>query len=409
MITLFANRPAPRNRAALTAACAVVVLLFWPQRTIFPQLVSGPTQSVLAGSRVFGAKQCTACHAVNGLGGTVGPDLGRIQGPRSFYDLATAMWNHLPRMIERMREMGMDRPRLTPRETGDLIAFLFWLDYFDSPGDAAAGKRLFAEKRCVVCHQVGGVGGVVGPNLDFLSQYSSPIQVAAAMWNHGPAMAEAMRTRGITRPTFSGSELTDLVTYLKSTSLALPQEPVYVLPGDAGKGRDLFADKGCVQCHSVRGEGASLGPDLAHLERRSNVMDFAAAMWNKAPTMMTVMRAHGIAVPQFGPGEMADLLSYLYSVQYFREIGSAERGLRRVRDKGCLGCHSLDGRGGKTAGDLAESEGLNSQAAVIAALWNHVLVTEADTGRGGGSFPTFRPSEMADLAALLQTLARNRQ
>lgn len=33
------------------------------------------------------------------------------------------------------------------------------------PGDAAAGERAFAT-HCAVCHQVGGVGGLVGPQLD---------------------------------------------------------------------------------------------------------------------------------------------------------------------------------------------------------------------------------------------------
>ena len=64
----------------------------------------------LAGSRVFGAKGCVKCHAVNGSGGRIGPDLGRIVRPRSFYDLATAMWNHLPRMTDRMHTRSGTSP-----------------------------------------------------------------------------------------------------------------------------------------------------------------------------------------------------------------------------------------------------------------------------------------------------------
>src|SRR5262245_4661768 len=63
---------------------------------------SAPPQDPLAGSRVFGARGCVKCHAVNGIGGRIGPDLGRVARARSFYDLATAMWNHLPRMADRM-------------------------------------------------------------------------------------------------------------------------------------------------------------------------------------------------------------------------------------------------------------------------------------------------------------------
>ncbi|HEU5321043.1 MAG TPA: c-type cytochrome, partial [Methylomirabilota bacterium] len=51
-------------------------------------LVVTPTQDPAAGARVFGAKGCAGCHAVRGAGGRVGPDLGRLERPRSFYDLA---------------------------------------------------------------------------------------------------------------------------------------------------------------------------------------------------------------------------------------------------------------------------------------------------------------------------------
>ena len=101
-----------------------VALVLWPLDPAWAQPVFGPSQDPLAGSRVFGTKGCATCHAVNGLGGTVGPDLGRIARPRSFYDLATAMWNHLPRMVERMQQRGLARPHLGVQETADLIGFL---------------------------------------------------------------------------------------------------------------------------------------------------------------------------------------------------------------------------------------------------------------------------------------------
>jgi len=50
-----------------------------------------PGQDPVAGSRVFDAKGCVKCHALNGSGGKVGPDLARTSRPHSFYDLAAAM------------------------------------------------------------------------------------------------------------------------------------------------------------------------------------------------------------------------------------------------------------------------------------------------------------------------------
>src|SRR5215470_17160073 len=137
-------------------------------------------QDAVAGSQVLATKGCTKCHSVYGVGGKIGPDLAKIPRPHSFFDLAAAMWNHLPRMADRMKQLGIDRPKLTERETGDLVAFLYTLNYFDRPGDRERGRRLFAEKHCVTCHQKEGRGGSEGPPLDGLKTFTSPLYVAAA-------------------------------------------------------------------------------------------------------------------------------------------------------------------------------------------------------------------------------------
>jgi mono/diheme cytochrome c family protein len=311
-------------------------------------------------------------------------------------------------MAQRMDALGVTPPRLDPWEAGDLIAFLVWLDYFDPPGDVDDGQLLFTEKKCVLCHQVAGVGGVAGPGLDFLSQYGSPIQIATAMWNHGGAMTEAMRTEGIERPSFTSSELTDLIAYLESWSPTMPTGPLYVLPGRPDEGRQRFVDRGCSQCHGVKGETGMLAPDLGRMGRHESLIEFATAMWNKAPTMIEAIQRRGIVVPRLSAGDMADIVAYLSSVRYFGEAGNAVRGARRARQKGCVECHSVGGSGGEVAGDLAEAQGLDSPAAVVAALWNHALTMADDIGERAGSWSTFSTIEMADLAAFLQTTGQAR-
>jgi cytochrome c551/c552 len=367
----------------------------------------GFTQNPMAGSQVFGSKGCVKCHAVNGLGGTTGPDLGHIARRRSFYELAATMWNHVPRMGDEMQQHGIERPQISEREAGDLIAFLFTLDYFDPPGDVENGKRLFSEKKCVVCHQVGVYGGVVGPSLDHLGQYGSPILVAASMWNHGPTMAELMEERGVPRPTFTGSELTDLISYLESATPASLAGPLYVLPGNAEEGRVLFTEKGCITCHSVQGVGGRIAPDLAERGQQWGLTEFAAAMWNKGPTMAETARARDVDIPQLGAGEMADLVAYLYSVQYFAEPGDAESGRTLLGAKGCLACHSLEGQGGGTAADLSQRIGMASPSEVVSSLWNHSGLMEAADSLSV-KWPKFSAAEMADIAAFMQTTANQR-
>lgn len=382
---------------------AIVFVLAFDVSLAASQDVFGPSQDPVAGSRVFGAKSCSKCHAVNGIGGKIGPDLGRVARSRSFYDLATAMWNHLPQMVQRMEALGITPPQLEVRETEDLIGFLYTLNYFDTPGNAEAGRRYFSEKRCIVCHQVGGTGGVVGPNLDFFQQFGSPMFVVSAIWNHGPQMIEAMKSRGIERPAFIGPELQDLIAYLAPASGGAREGPVYVLPGRAAEGQRLFKEKHCLECHSVGGAGGHVGPDLVKRGLRRSLTEFSAAMWNKGPAMMAAMTPRGISVPHLRPEEMADLVAYLYAVGYFAGPGDARNGSRLAADKGCGRCHALSGERGKSASNLTRAKGLDAPGAVIAALWNHATIS----ARGGRAqkmaWPEFRPEEMADLAAFLQS------
>jgi mono/diheme cytochrome c family protein len=363
----------------------------------------GPTQDPLAGSRLFGAKGCVQCHAIKGAGGQVGPDLGRIDRPRSFFDLAASMWNHAPRMADRMRQLRIVRPTLEARESGDLVAFLFTVDYFERRGDAEVGRRLFRDKRCIVCHQAGGVGGVVGPNLDALGARATPISLATSMWNHGPQMAEAMRARGVARPTFKPGELRDLIAYVSTATTH--DEPLYVIPGDREDGRRLFVEKRCAECHGSGARGGT-APDLTDRRLHGSTLDFAAAMWNKAPAMTAAMKARGLSVVRLQSAEMADILAYLYSVRYVGPGGAPRRGVLVAADKGCLGCHALAGERGKPASDLMRSKHLDSPGTILGALWNHAFL---DVRPGSSAqWAPMTGEQMADLMAYLQSLKGSR-
>ncbi len=359
-------------------------------------------QDPVAGARVFDSAGCVKCHAINGAGGKVGPDLAKSARSRSFYDLASAMWNHLPRMTARMQQMGVARVKLSAQEAGDVTAYLYTLHYFDRPGRPDAGKRLFSDKKCVQCHQVEGRGGTVGPSVDAFKRFSSPLYVAAAMWNHGPQMAEAMKAQGIERPSLTADELRDLIAYL-SPATSQPG-PVPTMAGGAERGRVLFGEKGCVGCHPVTGTGA--GPSLVGRGTRRNTIEFAAALWDKAPAMLAARKPEMGPPPTLTADDMADLVAYLDASGYFAGSGSVTGGWRVIADKGCLACHGVHGERGKPASDLTRAPALDSRAAVLASFWNHTTVTAPAAGGGRASWPTISPREMADLMALLQAFQR---
>lgn len=373
------------------------------------QSIVAPAQNPLSGSRVFGSKGCSKCHAVNGVGVKVGPDLGRIQANRSFNDLAAAMWNHLPAMAAKMKEQHQPFPRLDSAEAGDLIAFLFTQNYFEGSGNVDSGKKLFTSKGCIQCHQIGGVGGVLGPSLDAVGQSGAPMNLAAAMWNHGPAMAEAMRAQGIERPNLTASELRDLVAYLRARAPERPGVPVSILPGQVGEGRILFEKKQCIKCHNIQGNGGNIGPDLGRRGLYRSLVEFAAALWNKAPAMLTAMKIRKLTVPQINGEEMADIVAYLRSFQYFGAPGNPDLGRRLLSEKQCLNCHSLDGRGGKGAPDLGMTKGLGSPAAVIAALWSHGDLMAESAADRSLAWPQLKSDDVAHLMAFFERSGRSKR
>jgi mono/diheme cytochrome c family protein len=361
---------------------------------------------MLAGWTVFATKGCGACHAVRGIGGTSGPDLGRIPSGASFFDLGAAMWNHLPRMGDRMREARAERMTLTPVEVANLLAFLYTAQYLDESGDARAGERLFTAKGCAQCHAVGGAGGTVGPALDSLKRLNSPVLVAAAMWNHGPRMAEAMKARGIERPTFDGRELLDIVAYIVTTARDTGGNTEQVIPGTPERGKRLFTEKGCVTCHAVGGRGGKVGPDLGRTGHPASLTVFAARMWNHAPAMSGRLKERGPEIPLLSGQDMADLLAYLYDVRYFESSPSPRRGEQVLRDRGCLDCHAVRGKGGKAGADLATSKVVATPASLIAGMWNHGRLMEAQAGKAQKPWPVLTGQDLADVAAYLGSLAR---
>jgi hypothetical protein len=72
--------------------------------------------------------------------------------------------------------------------------------------------------------------------------------------------------------------------------------------------------KGCLKCHSFRGEGARLAPDLA--TRRGDYAPpatWAAKMWRHAPRMAAVAIERGLLYPRFSGDEMLNMLAFLRS------------------------------------------------------------------------------------------------
>jgi mono/diheme cytochrome c family protein len=351
--------------------------------------------SPLEGSRLFTGKGCLGCHAVQGVGGTAGPDLGRGTLNRPLLEIAGVMWNHSPGMERVFQERHLARPRLEPGEMASLLAFLYYLGSLDPPGDAEVGARLFRQKGCQTCHAVGGQGGRVGPALDRYSRYASPLHLTAGLWRHGPAMAAKMAERRVPRPSFAGNDIPDLLAHIRIAGGG--SERVYARPGNPRRGEELFSEKRCVECHSVRGHGGKVGPDLG-LTVRGSLMQIAGRMWNHGPKMWASMAERGIEVPSLDTEEMADLIGYLYFFQFVDPAGDFRRGSVAYKEKRCGTCHAATGAGKPVAPPLVDLlEKLGTPTEVVTAMWNHAGQMEAKMSEENVPWPVFKGGEMADL------------
>jgi cytochrome c2 len=349
--------PAPKGAGASGATTALVVgalLLHGPARVEAQQSLP---QNPMRGWSVFVEKDCDVCHSVRGAGGTRAPDLGLIGRSKSRLDLAGTLWNSGPHMAVAMERIGLPYPRITPAEMEALLPFIYSLGYFDPPADLERGERVYNRAPCRHCHGARGEGGV-GPSLASVASGASAIELAAGIWNHGPAMAEETRRLGLPFPTFAGTELLDMVGYLRT--VAVPSEqPLRLQPvGNPRRGLKLLESRGCMDCHAVEGRGGSGGPDFGLAEdlARSQTL-LVTAMWNHGPSMWASMKAMGRGVPSFTEQEMVDVVSALFFTRFGSREGDAEAGERLVASKGCGTCHTVIGQ---TDGSALEVPDLSS-------------------------------------------------
>ena len=117
------------------------------------------------------------------------------------------------------------------------------------------GKAVF-RSNCAFCHGLTGTGGR-GPALNTtqLVHGSSEEDIRGVIRNGVP---------GTQMPAFriDKDELDALVRFVRSLSAGGGGKPV---PGDAAKGREVYARSGCAGCHRVGNEGSIYGPELTRI------------------------------------------------------------------------------------------------------------------------------------------------
>jgi PQQ-dependent dehydrogenase (methanol/ethanol family) len=137
------------------------------------------------------------------------------------------------------------------------------------PEDAAA--RVFAD-RCAACHGNDATGTDRGPSLSASRRLRalSEQELHDIIRNGTPA--------GMPAFALPESELSALARFVRSMNAsAFDLHP----PGDAAAGESFFFGKGqCANCHTSRGRGRSIGPDLSAIGRQATLAEITRKLRN---------------------------------------------------------------------------------------------------------------------------------
>jgi cytochrome c2 len=287
------------------------------------------------------------------------------------------------------------RPQMSSMETADLFAYFYSMFYFTIPGDAARGKVVFEEKNCAGCHTTQSSGSQARP-ISRWSKVKDPIVWAERMWNHSREMHREMTRKGLSWPKMSGQNMVDLLVYVRSLPAARSQEAAFE-PGEPPLGRVVF-ERNCERCHTF-GSKQYGKIDLVERPGPRSLTDYIASMWNHAPLMRTMAGPNFVPL---SPGDMTNLVAYLYAERYFFEKGSEDRGASVYREKGCATCHEQR-RGTTNAPDLTQVSELFTPVTMAAAVWRHGPSMLEVMNRERIQWPEFHGSEMSNIIAYLNS------
>lgn len=140
--------------------------------------------------------------------------------------------------------------------------------------DTASGKIMF-ERHCSLCHGMDGSGGR-GPSLLRPKLLHAPDDAALNGLIENGIPPEMPPAWFLTK-----EEISSLAAYVRSLGTTTTEK----LPGDAERGKAVYARNGCSACHKISGQGSSYGPDLSDVGARRGLTHLRETLRNAAKTL----------------------------------------------------------------------------------------------------------------------------
>jgi mono/diheme cytochrome c family protein len=349
------------------------------------------------GRLIFGMARCVSCHALDGIGGAIGPDLGKIASkarPEWLYE-----WVKNPQAYQ--PNTKMPRYRFSERELNALIAYLSTLGADDAAGNDEAlpdftdeerrtGKKLMDEYGCLGCHDPVGqelVGGKVGADLTTFGEKSAEaldfgdvlnIERSLSAWVQAklqnPRVFSTERIQ-LKMPDFGFSP--EQARALSTVLLSFTEETVpdayfrkrplnngYNPPGDFGR---IVREVNCLTCHKINGRGGDLAPDLSYEGSRANaawLRKYLKEPYTLRPTLVERMPKFHLA-----DEEIDTIVNYMKTTLLRDDVptdllngqrlteAEIQEGKRLYEEKyQCRNCHQINYEGGTMGPELISSD-----------------------------------------------------
>ncbi|MFH1382900.1 MAG: c-type cytochrome [Chloroflexota bacterium] len=162
---------------------------------------------VIKGQQIYNQIDCAYCHSINGVGGSIGPDLTSVGGQLDKQQLETYLQNPHAMIPTSLHP----KLQFTPEELQALSAYLATLGAQVSYTSEAP---VLYDKYCSACHMLNGKGGTLGPDLTNLGD-RRPLTFIEA-FTTDPRSVIAGTTMPAFRGTLTPEQINDIAAYLFS-------------------------------------------------------------------------------------------------------------------------------------------------------------------------------------------------
>jgi mono/diheme cytochrome c family protein len=372
------------------------------------------------GGEIFRRSRCVTCHAVDGRGGTLAPELthvGAKASPEWLYSWIRDPHRFQPKTL-------MPRFRFTDEEVLHLAAYLS-SELGEAPGDFTAsdappspalaeeGRSIFEKRGCYSCHELEGFPALarIGPKLAGIGDRvlePAPLVARGTLatlpnWLFTKVSGPEQVLDGARMPTFGFAEDEAGAVTVALLSLRAkeppparttrdPVRPPYVPQGEFGA---LVRRYRCLSCHTIGGSGHL----MANGQPLSTVpLDRIGSQLTREHLERFVARPYGVRVglPErmphlnIAPEEARTIAGYLSTVmvddaiegEVARDAATVARGKELFDRHGCVGCHIVGDRGGYVGPDL------NGSGARLKPGWTVAWLMEPERWKPG----TLEPS-----------------